>query len=137
MVLRRKVGLPGLAAAAALLIGAAPAQTSAPTGLWRNPRGTVVVRTEPCSDKLCGTVVWAAPEAIADAREGGHPQLIGTELLRNYRRDGPGHWTGIVFIPDMDRSFYSTIRQLAPDRLEVSGCILHGLLCKRQEWRRP
>ena len=62
--------------------------------------------------------------------------LIGTELLRSYRSDGPGRYKGEVYVPDMGRTFYSTIEQHGANDLKISGCILHGLICKSQDWHR-
>ncbi len=126
--------------ASLMLAAAASAEPSAPAGqvigTWKNPKSTVVVRTESCGASLCGTVVWAAQEAIADARDGGEEHLIGKQLLQDYRLDSPGHWTGSVYVPNMGHSFYSTIVQKGPDRLVIAGCILHGLICRHQEWSR-
>lgn len=89
-----------------------------------------------CGNNLCGWVVWATPEAIQEAKDGGVQQLIGTELLRNYHSTGPGTWQGRVFVPDMGKTYYSTITLLDPNSLKISGCILGGLICKSQIWRR-
>ena len=123
--------------AASVLVAASPVPGAAPVGLWRNPSGSVVVRTELCGgDRLCGTVVWATPEAIADARDGGDPHLIGTQILRDYHRAGPGRWAGTVFVPAMGRGFSSTIEQKGANRITVSGCLFRGLFCRHQEWTR-
>jgi uncharacterized protein (DUF2147 family) len=105
-------------------------------GTWTNPRRTIVVKTSLCGSALCGEIVAAGAEAQNDAREAGVEHLIGTELLRNYRKTGSGHWTGTVFVPDMARSFSSHIVQRSPDVLRISGCILGGLICKSQDWTR-
>ncbi|AEG50138.1 Protein of unknown function DUF2147 [Sphingobium chlorophenolicum L-1] len=107
-----------------------------PQGLWLGPHHNVAVRTGPCGDRLCGWIVWADGEAQADARDGGTPRLVGTELLEDYRAEGRGQWRGTVFVPDMGRRFASQISQLSPGRLRVKGCILGGLICKSQLWTR-
>lgn len=107
-----------------------------PEGLWIGPHNNVAVRTGPCGDRLCGWVVWADDEAQSDARDGGVARLVGTELLEDYRADGPNHWRGTVFVPDMGRRFASQIDQLSPGQMRVKGCILGGLLCKSQNWTR-
>lgn len=123
--------LPGMALAQ-------PSHAALPgiIGIWINPRGTVKVQTGNCAGNICGWVVWAAPKALADARDSGIDKLIGTELLRNYHGKGPGRYEGEVYVPDMGHSFYSTIRQSSADNIRVSGCILGGLICKSQDWRR-
>jgi uncharacterized protein (DUF2147 family) len=126
--------------AAILLLGlSASAHAEAPPtpiGLWQNPKGTILVRTRACGQLLCGNIVWAAPAAVADAREAGVASLIGTELLVDYRLKSNGHWTGQVYVPDQGRRFYSTIDQTGANSLRISGCILGGLICKHQDWIR-
>jgi uncharacterized protein (DUF2147 family) len=119
--------------AAALSIASS---TSAPVGVWQNPRHTIAVQTALCGSSLCGKIVAAAPVAVSDARESGVAQLIGTSLLRDYRKNGPDSWRGIVFVPDMGRTFDSRLTVLSPNQLRISGCILKGLLCKSQIWTR-
>lgn len=135
-----------LALAATTLISTAgaaplPSVASEAIGTWINPHGSVKVQTGPCAPEgagqLCGWVVWAAPQAEADARDGGGGErLIGTELLRGYRAAGPGLYRGEVYVPDMGRTFASTIKQRGANDLKISGCILGGLICKSQDWHR-
>jgi uncharacterized protein (DUF2147 family) len=105
-------------------------------GTWANPKRTIAVKTALCGSELCGAIVAATPRAQQDARDAGVAQLVGSELLRDYRRTGNGRWSGTVFIPDMGRSFSSRIVQLSPNVLRISGCVLGGLLCKSQDWTR-
>ena len=105
-------------------------------GIWLNPKGSVAVQTQACSGRLCGRIVWVSASALADAHESGIANPIGIELLRDYRRSGDGTWHGLVYVPDMGRSFHSTIVALAPDRLKISGCLLGSFICKSQIWRR-
>lgn len=116
--------------------GAGAATPATPIGLWQNPKGTILVQTRHCGQLLCGNIIWAAPRAIADARDAGVTTLVGTELLSDYRASGAGRWTGRVYVPDQGRRFYSTIELRTPDSLRISGCILGGLICKRQDWTR-
>ena len=115
---------------------AIPQPALSPIGVWQNPKGTLRVRTQLCGALLCGNIIWASPKAMADARDAGVSSLIGTELLSDYRHSGTGRWTGQVYVPDQGRRFYSTIEQKGPNDIRISGCILGGLLCKRQDWTR-
>ncbi|MBS0481827.1 MAG: DUF2147 domain-containing protein [Proteobacteria bacterium] len=108
-----------------------------PSGVWRNPDGTLQVKIEAQGTQLTGRIVWAAPEAITDARESGvREPLIGTQLLHDYRRAGENRWRGKVYVPDMGGSFSSSIVAKAETQLDISGCILGGLICKHQTWQR-
>lgn len=128
-----------LAALAAGALGASPgvaAATASPFGVWSNPRGSLMIRTTACNGGLCGAIVWANGTAMADAREAGVAHLIGTQLLRNYRADASGTWSGRFFVPDMRRSFPSHLKLVAPDRLKISGCLIRHYFCRSQEWHR-
>lgn len=108
-----------------------------PSGIWRNPDGTLQVRIDADGPMLTGRIVWAAPEAIVDARESGvRDPLIGTQLLQDYRRSGANSWHGKVYVPDMQGTFVSNIIAKADTKLDISGCILGGLICKHQTWQR-
>ncbi|MDX3882806.1 MAG: DUF2147 domain-containing protein [Sphingomonas sp.] len=139
-MIRRAWLRAGLAIAAAL----APLSTGAHAasgigdiaGTWINPHGSVKVVTGDCGGRLCGWISWVNAEAMADAQASGITRLIGTELLRNYHATDAGRWQGEVYVPDMGRTFYSTIDLRGHDRLRISGCILGGFICKSQIWQR-
>lgn len=115
----------------------APVSAAAPiAGVWHNPRGSVAVRTGDCGGGLCGWIVRASDEAQADARDAGVPRLIGTTLLQDYRPIGRNRWSGRVYVPDMGRSFGSTITLVDADTIAVKGCVVGGFLCKTQTWHR-
>ena len=134
--------IPTILAALALLPAATLAHSAQQMdvrqaiGTWINPRGTVKVQTGPCGPNLCGRVVWASADALADARDSGISQVVGLELLRDYHSVGRGHYEGSVYVPDMGRSFFSKMEQRDPNTIRISGCILGGLLCKSQDWHR-
>ena len=128
--------LAGLVALAFVLPSAASAARADIDGVWVNPKGSVAVQTQGCGGGLCGRIVWVNAEALADSKESGIANPIGIQLLRGYRRSGDGSWHGMVYVPDMGRSFHSTIVALAPDRLKISGCLLGSFICKSQIWRR-
>ncbi|MEG3125309.1 DUF2147 domain-containing protein [Sphingomonas sp. GB1N7] len=122
-----------------LIAGTAPA-VAAPNpvlGTWVNPKHTLAVETAACeAGGLCGAIVRANEQALADARDAGVPQLIGLQLLQDYHPAHGGVWSGRVYVPDMGRSFSSRIEQVSPDALKISGCLVGGFLCKSQVWRR-
>jgi uncharacterized protein (DUF2147 family) len=106
-------------------------------GTWSNPKGSVIVRTARCGPSVCGRVVWASPKAKEDAaRKGGVRQLVGMELLRDYRPSGPHRWEGRAFVPDLGDEFDSEMVQTGPNELEIEGCRFGGLVCKKQVWHR-
>jgi len=134
LVRRTIIGLAaGLAAMAAA--GAARAQEPSIYGVWINHAKNVKVETKACGQLLCGTIVWASPQALQAAREAGTDSLVGLQLLTGYHQSG-NEWEGRVFVPDLKRTFYSRIYRVASDKIRISGCILGGLICKYQTWTR-
>ncbi len=103
---------------------------------WRNPIDSVQIRLDRCDGALCGTVTWASPKAIADAKRGGTDQLVGTRLFRNLQPAGDGAWKGKVFVPDIRKTFAGTIEFKDGDKMLGKGCVLFGLVCKAQTWSR-
>jgi uncharacterized protein (DUF2147 family) len=138
--LRRLIATGGAAMMAIALAPAAIAGndvTAVPeTSDWRNPANTVHVRLRACGgDRMCGTVIWASAKAQADARRGGTEKLIGANLFRDFRRVGPGRYQGRVFVPDINRTFAGQMR-VEGDSMIGKGCVLAGLICKQQVWKR-
>lgn len=138
--MRRRItlGVAGLLVAAAASAGGA-AQAPADNaiyGVWWDHHENVKVETRPCGRKVCGSVIWATPQAIKEAAEAGTQPLIGREVLSGYHKTGTGEWEGKVFVPDLKRTFFSRIQQEGPDTLKIGGCILGGLVCKYKVWTR-
>lgn len=132
------IALASLLIAAQPVFAAAPSSQSMPSilGAWENPHKSVRVETQLCGEQLCGWVIWATPESIQDAHDGGTVKLIGTKLLENYRQVSPDKWQGQVFLPDRGSHFYSTIKPMDSNNIKISGCILGGWICKSQIWHR-
>jgi uncharacterized protein (DUF2147 family) len=136
-MMRWKSALTALAALAGVAVPAAAQKPGdALVGLWLNPHHSVAVRAGECAGKLCGWIAWANAEAKQDGKDGGVPELIGTELLQDYDYMGEGNWSGTVFVPDMGRHFSSTITLMNRDQLKVKGCLIGGFFCKSQVWQR-
>lgn len=140
------LGLALVAGSAAPAAAPAAAQTAAATpvptaviGRWLNPKRTAVVDTAPCGTdgRLCGTVACASADAIEKAREKGTQQLVGTQLLERLQyKPKEKRWRGKVFVPDFPGRFDAIMTSLSAEKAEVKGCILGGLLCKKQVWTR-
>jgi len=126
-----KIFTPVLAAALALVPTTALA-ASPLEGLWRNPKGSVMVRIAPCGQQLCGKVVRANAKARSKAAEGGTEQLVGTTLLSGISPTGANRWKGRVFLPKQNTHATGNLR-LTGRQLTVQGCLL-GIICKDQTW---
>jgi uncharacterized protein (DUF2147 family) len=126
----------GLAASLAAVSPASAGEDSPFTyGVWRNPKNTVHVEIKPCGGgRACGHVVWANPDAMADAKKGGTPNLIGLQLLRDFQLQKNGSWKGKVFVPDLNMTLSGTADFPDATTMKAKGCLL--LFCKSQTWRR-
>ena len=102
----------------------------------RNPQNSVHVRIHPCGKTRCGTVVWANEKAKADSARGGTPNLVGTELFREFREVSPKVWKGKVFVPDVNRVFSGTGTVKDKDNIVARGCLIGNMGCKSQVWTR-
>lgn len=99
-------------------------------GVWRNKRNSIHLKAHYCGEAMCGTVVWANEKALADARKGGSPDLIGMQLFRDFRPDKKGVWRGKVFVPDLNKTFSGTASMPDRNTLIGKGCLAGGLFCK-------
>lgn len=124
----------GPAMIAALLLAVAPVPVI--DGVWHNPSNSVAVRMGACGEASCVWVVRASAAAEADAKKGGDATLIGTALLRDYKPSAKNVWSGTLYVPDMSRTFASTITLVDPQTIDVKGCLVGHFLCKTQRWRR-
>ena len=123
------------ALACLLALAAGPAVDTGLTGVWKNPNSSVHVAISPCRDAICGIVVWASDKANEDARRGGTPALVGTNLLRDFVQRPDGSWRGKVFVPDLARTVSGTLRMTGEDTLSARSCAL-GIVCRTQVWTR-
>ena len=115
---------------AALLV---TAFASSAEGRWK--KGNLQIDIRPCGRTLCGTVVKASPKQQARAERGSGTELIGATLIRQIQPTGPGSYKARVFVADRNIHAAGKIRQLSPNRLKVSGCVL-AIMCKSADWTR-
>lgn len=121
---------------AALLVGAAAASAEARSpieGRWA--KGNMQIDIKPCGAALCGTVVKASPKQQARADRGSGTKLIGATLIRQIQPAGANSYKAKVFVADRNMHASGRIRQVSPDRLQVSGCVL-AIICKSGNWTR-
>jgi uncharacterized protein (DUF2147 family) len=121
---------------AALLSAPAAAQQAAGDNVWRNPQNSVHVRIQPCGKSRCGVIVWANDKAKADSARGGTPNLIGTQLFRDFHEVSPKVWKGKVFVPDLNRVFTGTGTVKDANTVVARGCLVGNIGCKSQTWTR-
>ncbi|MEO5867178.1 MAG: DUF2147 domain-containing protein [Sphingomonas sp.] len=128
---------PAMAEAPAPPAGPASNRPASPLeGTWRNTRDTIHIRADRCGPALCGTVISAAVRHQTDVRQGTGRGLVGMRLFTGFRPAGASTWKGQIYIPDLDQSATGKIVLTDPNSITVSGCLLFGLACKTQHWKR-
>jgi uncharacterized protein (DUF2147 family) len=121
---------------AALLIVAATGAAEARSpieGRWA--KGKMQIDIKPCGASLCGTVVKASAKQQAKAERGSGTELIGATLIKDVRPIGPNSYRARVFLAHRNAHASGKIRQVSPDRLQVSGCVLE-VICRTSSWTR-
>ncbi|MEL6574320.1 MAG: DUF2147 domain-containing protein [Pseudomonadota bacterium] len=90
------------------------------------------VTVAPCeggNGTLCGTIAGA----FGGADEGN----VGRRILWDMAPDGENAWDGgKVWAPDDDETYSGKMALKSADVLELSGCVLGGLICRGQDWSR-
>jgi uncharacterized protein (DUF2147 family) len=119
----------------AACLWASAAQAEDVFGVWRTEKTDdgryLHVDVQPCANdaaKVCGTIVGA----FAGASEAN----VGKPVIWDMAPDGPNAWDdGQVWKADEDK-IYDSKMELEGDVLQVSGCVLGGMICKSQDWAR-
>jgi uncharacterized protein (DUF2147 family) len=128
----------------------APAAFAAsPVGLWYAEGGAAEVQIVPCSNALCGKVVWLhSPlgEDGCELRDDNNPDLnsrnrtiIGLEVLRGLKQedDEGSVWTGgTIYDPTSGRTYSCNARMEGDDRLFLRGYFGIQLLGRTTTWTR-
>jgi uncharacterized protein (DUF2147 family) len=120
-----------------------------PVGLWYAEGGAAEVQIVPCSDALCGKVVWLRSplgEDGCEVRDDANPDLnsrnrpiVGLEVLHGLKRsDDEGNvWTGgSIYDPTSGRTYSCNARMEGDDRLFLRGYFGIQLLGRTTTWTR-
>lgn len=126
-----------IALAAAMAAFAFPVMASEVFGTWKSkPSDTgayIHVDVGPCpvDDSLvCGRI----SETFNTNPE--RDSIVGRLIIENMQAESPTEWEGgTIWAPDEDETYASEM-ELKGDVLEVSGCVLGGLICRGQDWTR-
>ena len=113
------------------------------TGVWHTAAQGGLVEVSPCGDSVCGRLVASSKLAAnPDLKDSLNKNpalrtrpLKGLVFMQGFHRDG-GAWSGGQLYNPADGSTYKGgLRLAAPDRLEVTGCIVSPI-CQTQVWVR-
>jgi len=117
-------------ALAALL--ATPAFAADPlVGTWQTKKDDNgnygYIQIAPCGAKLCGTLIKSFDSKGAPMKSDN----IGKKIVWDMVPTGGGHYgNGKVWSPDRDKTYDSKLALHDGNKLDVSGCILGGFICR-------
>ena len=132
-----------LAASLALAV-ATPALAADPVeGEWLTQDKMGKVLIGPCStnpDLMCGTI--SAVNDKTKTTDANNPDparrsrpLMGMPIVRDFKKAGPGRWTGGKIYDPKNGKSYDSKMSIKPDgTLKVEGCVL--FVCQAQTWTR-
>lgn len=113
----------------------AHAQSPDPSGIYLSESGETRVRIARCGQAYCGTIV----STQGDAKDTHNPDpalrgrnLVGVQMISNLKpsRDG---FTGQLY-NYKDGKTYTGRMRFQGKSMQLSGCVLGGLICRSQTW---
>ena len=121
------------------LMTATMAAAASPDGKWLTESGKTQVQIAPCGGNLCGTIIWQKtpmkdakkPDAAKRNRD-----LVGTQMLYGLAPDGQNAWKGKLYNFETGKTYTGKMELTDANTLKLSGCIMGGMICKSQTWRR-
>jgi uncharacterized protein (DUF2147 family) len=139
------------AAAIACAVTAIPfagASAAGPNGNWLTQGGAATVRIANCGNAICGTIIklkepndpaTGKPKLDkhnADASKRNRP-VIGIRIVLGMKPSGtPNKWTGQVYNAEDGKTYSGSLTLQNADTIKLEGCVLGGLICKAQTWKR-
>ncbi len=118
-----------------LLAGVAQGQSADPSGTYLSESGETRVRIAKCGSVYCGTII----SVQGDAKDVNNPDaslknrsLVGVQMISNIQPSGQG-FTGQLY-NYKDGKTYNGKMTFAGKAMQLSGCVLGGLICRSQTW---
>ncbi|ACA18697.1 conserved hypothetical protein [Methylobacterium sp. 4-46] len=129
----------GLIALLALTMPALAQPRLDPSGTWLTAGGDAHIRITRCGQGYCSTV---AKVLTGEAKDVHNPDpalrarsMVGVALSTDMRPTGEG-WEGSLYNFRDGKTYTGKLAVKGPNALELAGCVLGGLICKRQIWSR-
>ncbi len=117
---------------------ATPALAADPAdGVWQTAPGKdggyLFVTIKDCGPNICGTITGAVDK---EGKKDPKYEHMGKPIIKDMSPDGTGYYSGgTIWAPDEDKTYVSKM-YLKGDVLTVKGCVLGGLICRGQDWKR-
>jgi uncharacterized protein (DUF2147 family) len=120
-----------------VLAGSALAQARDPSGTWLSQSGETRVRIARCGAVYCGTITASAlPKDINNPDVANRDRkLIGVQMITDMKPAGDG-FSGELYNIQDGKTYTGKLKLIDPMALQLSGCVLGGLICRSQTWTR-
>jgi uncharacterized protein (DUF2147 family) len=107
-------------------------------GTWLSQSGETRVRVAPCGGSRCGTIVWTKTggkdEKNPDASKRNR-DLVGVQMMFGMQTTADG-WSGSLYDYTSGKVYQGKMKLSGANGLELSGCVMGGLICRSQTWTR-
>ena len=129
--------LIAFASYAVVLAASQAARAEDIAGTWLSQSGETRVRVGPCGGQFCGTIVWVSRPGRdvnnPDASKRDRP-IVGIQMI-TMKSMGASSYSGHLYNYQEGKT-YSGKASVSPAGLALSGCVLGGLICHTQIWKR-
>lgn len=120
----------------AMMAGSAHAQSADPSGTYLSESKETRVKVAKCGSAYCGTIVAVQGEA----KDVNNPDpglkgrnLVGIQMISNIQPSGDT-FTGQLYNYKDGRTYTGKMNFKGGNAMELSGCVLGGLICRSQTW---
>jgi len=88
--------------------------------------------------QMCGTIVWVKspgkdvqnPDPAQCGRD-----LVGLRMIA-MSPSGADQWRGTLYRYTDGQTFSGTMKMTGQNTMELSGCVMGGIICRAQTWSR-
>ncbi len=109
-------------------------------GDWVRPNGASKIRISSCGSSLCGKLIWLREPRNdtrnPDAAKRDRP-LLGVQIVQAMKpTDKENQWKGKVYNAEDGKTYTGFIELTSANALKLEGCVMGGLICKGETWKR-
>lgn len=97
------------------------------SGNWVRSDGKTRVNIASCGNQLCATNTWIKDSSVREA--------VGDKLVMTLTPQGASSLAGSAYDVKRDTN-YSMEISVQNDRMQTTGCMLVGVVCKSMGWAR-
>jgi len=108
------------------------------SGTYLSQSGETRVRISPCGSAYCGVITWVSKPGNdvnnPDESKRSRP-LVGLTMIYGMKSSGGDSYSGKLYDYTSGKTYTGKLKSGGND-LELSGCVLGGLICRSQTWKR-